>query len=59
MKNFVQLDGNMEMIIGLLNTLVEPLCAFEKGLRGREPAHYQCPRSAPQLRIARISPRME
>ena len=29
MKNFVQLDGNMEMINVLMNTLVEPLCAFE------------------------------
>ena len=29
MKNFVQLSGNMEMINVLMNTLVEPLCAFE------------------------------
>lgn len=29
MKNFVQLNGNMEMINVLMNTLVEPLCAFE------------------------------
>jgi hypothetical protein len=29
MKNFVQLDGNIEMINVLMNTLVEPLCGFE------------------------------
>ena len=29
MKNFVQLNGNIEMIHVLMNTLVEPLCAFE------------------------------
>ena len=29
MKNFVQLNGNIEMINALVNTLVQPLCAFE------------------------------
>ena len=29
MKNFVQLNGNIEMINVLMNTLVEPLCGFE------------------------------
>lgn len=29
MKNFVQLNGNIDMINALVNTLVQPLCAFE------------------------------
>lgn len=29
MKNFVQLNGNIDMINALMNTLVEPLCGFE------------------------------
>lgn len=29
MKNFVQLNGNIEMINVLMDTLVEPLCGFE------------------------------
>lgn len=29
MKNFVQLNGNIEMINVLMNTLVEPTCGFE------------------------------
>ncbi len=29
MKNFVQLNGNIEMINVLVNTLVQPLCAFD------------------------------
>ena len=29
MKNFIQLDGNINMINILLSTIVEPLCAFE------------------------------
>ena len=29
MKNFIQLNGNIEMINVLVNTLVQPLCGFE------------------------------
>ena len=29
MKNFVQLNGNIEMINALVNTLVQPICGFE------------------------------